>query len=297
MDRILVLLATYNGEKFLREQLDSIFSQKNVDVTVLVRDDGSSDKTKKILDEYKENKALSWYAGEHLSIQKGYFDLMKKAATTDYEFFAFSDQDDVWDADKLTLGISEIRDQKQAALYYCGQKLVDEQLRPIADHELNEKRSLQTRFVLSDFAGCTGVFNKRLLDEVVLFEPEYMLMHDTWILKVCLCLGGYVKVDTKPRVKYRQHGGNTIGLGRNLPSYLKQVKQYIFEYQVERQMHELAKGYGNRMVSPYEDMCKWMCKYKSNKTYKRNLLNKKYVDFCSKGLNLTYRLKVLINKL
>ena len=68
----------------------------------------------------------------------------------------------------------------------------------LSNHELNDKRTLITRFILSDFAGCTGVFNRELLNAVIQYEPQYMLMHDTWILKVCLCLNGKVFVDTKP---------------------------------------------------------------------------------------------------
>ena len=297
MEKVLVLLATYNGEKYLQEQLDSLFAQEGVEVSVLARDDGSSDGTKDILREYVERYPLSWYTGEHLNVQKGFYDLMKKAAKTEHLFFAFCDQDDVWDKDKLAIGIGAIRKRHGPALYYCGQKLVDEQRRLIATHELNRNRSLQTRFVLSDFAGCTGVFNRALLDETGVFEPEYMMMHDTWVLKVCLCLGGEVIVDPTPHLDYRQHGGNTLGLGRSLPAYCRQVEQYLNVYQVERQIRELYRGYGDRMVSPYKEMCLWICGYRENKEFRRKLLDRKNVDFCSTGLNLTYRLKVALNKL
>ena len=297
MDKILVLLATYNGEKYLREQLDSIYGQEGVDVAVLVRDDNSSDGTIKILNEYKNRKMLEWYTGDHLNVQKGYYNLMKKASKMDYQYFAFSDQDDVWDKDKLRIGVDAIKGKAIPALYYCGQRLVDENLKFIANHELNKKRSFLTRFVLSDFAGCTGVFNIELLHEVVKFEPEYMLMHDTWILKVCLCLGGTVTVDPGIHISYRQHGGNTVGLGRSIFAYLKQVNQYMNEYQVERQIRELVRGYGNRMISPYKEMSDWICNYRNNKMYKKYLLNRDNVDFCKKGLNLVYTLKICTNKL
>ena len=122
-------------------------------------------------------------------------------------------------------------------------------------------------------------------------------MHDTWILKVCLCLGGEVIVDPEPHMSYRQHGGNTVGLGRSVPAYLKQVRQYLYEYQVERQMHELKKGYSDRMISPYKELCDWMCNYRKSRKYKKELLNKDNVDFCNRGLNATYKLKVALNKL
>lgn len=101
---------------------------------------------------------------------------MKIGAKKTYNFFAFCDQDDVWDKDKLKIAVNSIKGLQGPALYYSGQRLVDENLKFIENHELNSNRTLKTRFVLSDFAGCTGVFNKALIDEIIKFEPKYMLM-------------------------------------------------------------------------------------------------------------------------
>lgn len=299
MKKILVVMATYNGEKYLAEQLESIFLQENIKIEILVRDDGSSDGTRKLLDRYQSERKLQWYTGEHLNVAKGYFDLMKKAADMEFDYIAFADQDDVWDADKLYIAVKMLEQVKNdvPALYYCGQRLVDGELNFIGDHELNNKRRLTTRFILSDFAGCTGVFNRALLNEVVKYEPRYMLMHDTWILKVCLCLGGEVFVDTKPHMSYRQHGGNTVGLGRSLPAYLRQVKQYLNEYKVEAQMQELLTGYSDKMTAEYKELVELVCTYRSSFSAKKKLLDKKRINFYNKGLNLTYDLKVLLNKL
>lgn len=299
MKRILVVMATYNGEKYLSEQLESIFSQKDITAEILVRDDGSRDSTQRLLDEYQNAGKLQWYTGEHLNVAKGYFDLMKKAAKREFDYVAFADQDDVWDSDKLYVATQKLDSVNYdvPALYYCGQRLVDGNLSYICDHELNDKRTLTTRFILSDFAGCTGVFNRALLNAVVEYEPRYMLMHDTWILKVCLCLGGKVFVDSKPHMSYRQHGGNTVGLGRSLPAYLKQVNQYLNEYHVEAQMRELLNGYSDRMVTEYKDLAELVCMYRKSFRSKKKLLNKKYIDFYNRGLNLTYDLKVVLNKL
>ena len=299
MKKILVVMATYNGEKYLSEQLESILAQRNVSVEILVRDDGSKDGTQDLLDKYKELGKLEWYTGKHLNVAKGYFDLMKTASKFNADYIAFADQDDVWDLDKLYVATQclDSVDKKTPALYYCGQRLVDGKLNFIADHELNSERSLTTRFVLSDFAGCTGVFNRVLLNAVIDYEPQYMLMHDTWVLKVCLCLGGKVFVDVKPHMNYRQHGGNTVGLGRSLWAYLKQVNQYLNEYHVEAQMQELLNGYEDRMVPQYKSLAKQICEYRKSVRIKRHLMDKKYINFYNKGLNLTYDLKVLLNKL
>lgn len=299
MKKVLVLMATYNGEKYLQEQLDSLYAQLDIDIDILARDDGSKDSTQKILEENSKTHKLAWYQGKHKNVSKGFFELMQKAAKLEYDFYAFCDQDDVWDPDKLKIAVTTIENnpENKPALYYSGQRLVDENLSFIEDHRLNDERTLKTRFVLSDFAGCTGVFNKILLSEVIKFEPEYMLMHDTWILRICLALGGKVVVDPEPRMNYRQHTGNTLGLGHSLGATLKQVRQYINEYQIERVTKELVRGYGDRMIPEYKELSTWICGYREKKEYKKKLLDKRNIDFCKRGLNITYWLKVSMNKL
>lgn len=297
MEKVLVLLATYNGEKYLQEQLDSLYMQEEVDVHILVRDDGSTDSTIDILEENSKNHNLDWYQGDHKNVSKSFFELMQKGAETKYELFAFCDQDDVWDSNKLKIAVERINKVNTMALYYCGQRLVNDQRVFIENHELNKNRTLKTRFVMSDFAGCTGVFNKKLLEEVIKYEPAYMLMHDTWIMKVCLCLGGSVYIDTNPRMDYRQHDKNTLGLGHSFKATIKQIDQYINEYQVEKVTKELLNGYGNRMVPEYKEICSWICKYKRDWKCKKKLLDRNNVDFCKFGLNIVFCIKVILNKL
>ena len=299
MKRILVIMATFNGEEFLKEQLDSILSQKEVEVVVLIRDDGSTDRTIEILSEYEKEGSIQWYTGPHLNVAKGYYELMKKAVSYDVDYIAFSDQDDVWDNDKLLVATNALDKYNKdlPCLYYCGQRLVDSSLNLIGEHVLNSRRNLKTRFILSDFAGCTGVFNTALLRTVLQYEPNYILMHDTWVLKVCLGVGGKVVVDPECHMQYRQHGHNAVGLGRDLFSYYKQVKQYINVYKVEPQMRELLKGYKNELTEEYFALAEACCNYKHNRESQKLLLDKSKIDFCATGLNLTYKLKVLLRKL
>lgn len=296
-DKVLILMATYNGEKYLQDQLDSLYHQQEVDLKILVRDDGSSDGTTDILKENAYAHPLEWYQGKHINVANGFYELMTQAMNYDINYIAFCDQDDVWDIDKMLIAVNSIRKYTGPSLYYSGQRLVDENLHLIEEHCLNKERSLKTRFVLSDFAGCTGVFNKALLNEVVKYKPDYMLMHDTWVLRVCLSLGGKVIIDTEPRMNYRQHSGNTLGLGHGLITTIRQVKQYLYEYHIEKLTRELICGYGNKMVPEYRELCNWICTYRNNKFSRNNLLNKNNIDFCNRGLNFTYWIKIKLNKL
>ena len=300
---ILVLLSTYNGEAYIKEQLDSLFSQKDVEVSVLVRDDGSSDGTHQILDSFKDRFSLEWYKGEHFGVQKSYMELMEMAASKDFDYFAFCDQDDVWDEDKLSVGLRRVRRCEERwgldvpILYYSGQHLVDKNLNLIEEHILKRHRTNYARFLVNDAAGCTEVFNRRLLDIAVQYEPGYMLTVDTWILKICLAVGGKMIVDPEAHLSYRQHGNNTVGVKRDIISKIRKSKNYISVQHVSRQMAELRTGYSDMIVDEYMEIINDVSMYKKSFRKKLSLLGirKFYLD--DLGLQIVYTLSVLFNKL
>ena len=92
--KVLILLSTYNGERYIKEQIESLLKQENVKVSILVRDDGSTDGTINILNEYQKQGKLKWYTGENLKPAKSFMNLVENAP--EYEYYAFCDQDDVW---------------------------------------------------------------------------------------------------------------------------------------------------------------------------------------------------------
>ena len=298
MKRVLVLMASYNGEKYIDAQLESLFSQEGVQVQVLVRDDGSSDTTKEKLAQWAEKADLQWYAGEHLNVQFGFYELMVKALEFDADYFTLCDQDDVWHPDKLRVAAVQLEQvpQEQPGLYYCGQRLVDAQLNEIGIHRLNEKRSVRTRFVCSDMAGCTAVMNRALLEKVAAYRPAYMRMHDLWLVKVCVGLGGQLLVDPAPHIDYRQHGNNTVGLKGGFRAKLTQAKKLIFEHDITRQMQELKAGYWEEITPEYRQVMEHIFASKHSLASKRKLLDKSYVDFHNKGVNAAFAIKVLLGK-
>ena len=106
MCSVLVMLSTYNGEKFLAQQLDSLYKQKKVDVFILVRDDGSNDKTLEILNQYKDKYGkMIVLAQSNIGVAQSFFSLMYYAVTEmpKFDFYAFCDQDDVWFENKLEI--------------------------------------------------------------------------------------------------------------------------------------------------------------------------------------------------
>ncbi len=296
---VTVLMASYNGKEYLEEQIKSLRRQQDVNVNVLIRDDGSTDGTTELLKQFEKEYGITWYTGEHFNVQRGYYDLLKTAGKDSGKYYAFCDQDDVWDDDKLSIAVGQLEKlpENVPALYYCGQRLVDQKLNFIANHKLNAKRNLPTRYVISDIAGCTAVFNRCLLEKLLEYEPDFMLMHDSWIFKVCLSLGGNIVIDEECHISYRQHGSNVAGIGTGIRGKLRQMKKYIFKFEIQRQVQELKKGYYNQMTEEYKKLTDIICDYQSVPAYKKRLLDKRYINFCNRGLNFTFFIKVLINKL
>ena len=294
---VTVVMATYNGEKYLKEQIDSILTQKGVSVNLLVRDDGSKDGTKQILDEYQSKGFLTWYTGEHLNVQKGYLDLLKHVGESDY--YAFSDQDDVWDEDKLLIAVTELDclPQDKPAMYYCGQRLVDENLKLISVHKIATDRSPHTNFLISNVAGCTAVFNKSLVVAVNSAEPEFILMHDSWLFKVCLALGGTYYADSSAHIDYRQHGGNVAGLNSGIKGKIKQAKRYIDVFEIQKQCKNLRECYADRMTEEYLKLTNDICDYNRSFSNWRKLMHRKDFDFRNGSLNGIVKIKIFLGKM
>lgn len=124
-DNIIVMMSTYNGEKYIKEQIESIFSQKGVNIKLIVRDDGSNDLTRNIVEGF-EDERIELISGENLGWKESFNELVRYAGTC--EFYAFSDQDDVWIPEKLKTGIAFIKGQTIPCLYYCDAMIADENL-------------------------------------------------------------------------------------------------------------------------------------------------------------------------
>lgn len=210
MDKVVVLLSTYNGEKYLEEQLLSLQGQVGVDVTVLVRDDGSTDSTTALLDKWSKKGFLSWYTGPNLGPARSFLDLLCNAPDADY--YAFCDQDDVWLPDKLHRAVQSLRScDGEYKLYLSPAILVDSSLNIIGELPLNYKFTVGEAVVTNPATGCTMLFNGNLKKLVEKYPPQVLEMHDEWVYKVCLFMNGTIYADKESRIYYRQHGNNVIG--------------------------------------------------------------------------------------
>lgn len=173
-----VVMSTYNGEKYLKEQIDSILSQEGVDVRLYIRDDGSSDRTTDILASYQEHKNVKIEKGNNLGFAKSFLTALDECDEADY--YAFSDQDDVWEKDKLSTAIEILEEESQSTpLLYCSAlQRVDENLNPLHVQSYHGLRiNLPSMLTRGRLAGCTFVFNNTLRN-LVKNAMKYILNKD-----------------------------------------------------------------------------------------------------------------------
>lgn len=210
---VTVLMSTYNGEKYLRQQIDSILKQENVNVNLFVRDDGSTDNTINILKEYQDKGLLTFYVSENVGPAHSFMQLIYDAPESDY--YAFSDQDDYWESNKLSVAVQNLNGKEDTpALFFSRTTLADENLKPFGSIEINPLLSFGESLVYEFIAGCTIVMNNTLRNVLTKYTPQYLPMHDTWVYSVALAIGGIVVFDKQSHILYRQHGHNTIGQGQ-----------------------------------------------------------------------------------
>lgn len=191
MKKVAVLMSTYNGENYLKEQVDSLITQVGVDVSITVRDDGSSDKTIEMLDGWQREGVLTYYVGPNLKPGRSFMDLIMVAPQADY--YAFCDQDDVWDSDKLVVAITRLEEMSEInkpVIYFSRTRLVDRNLVPISVRQRIHKPGLGAALMINPVTGCTEVFNSTLLSLLRRYKNENVYMHDGWSYRVCMAMGG-----------------------------------------------------------------------------------------------------------
>lgn len=207
--RVLVLMSTYNAEKFLIKQIESIKAQVGVEVDIFCRDDGSTDNTILLL----KSHAIEFYQGENLGPANSFMNLIEKCPN-DYDFYAFCDQDDYWYPEKLKNATERLsEDLKLPQLYYSAVNVTDENLNILyRSFKMIPDSFSELVFSCGIMQGCTQVFNKELLMVLREHKARDIAMHDYYITMLCKYVGGKIIADSEPQISYRQHATNTLGI-------------------------------------------------------------------------------------
>ncbi len=222
MKKVLVLMSTFNGIEFLEEQINSIFSQIGVEVDLLIRDDGSSDGSREYLWSYREkfNDVMRIIKGQNIGAKKSFLELIC-VAKDEYDFYAFADQDDIWDEDKLISAVRLLeKENMKMPLIYASpvREFKGGEVGKVYFNESNQF-TFGNFLIKNYFPGCTMVFNGRLKQLVRSCDisqlPSYPL-HDHWLNLICTGCGGKVIMDTEPHILYRIHDRNEVGIRKNI---------------------------------------------------------------------------------
>lgn len=304
MSKILVLLSSYNGEKYLGEQLDSLVSQTGVHITILVRDDGSTDGTRELLEKYQEKfpgKIIVDLA-DNVGCTGSFFALMKLAAEKygDFDYYAFSDQDDVWLPDKLKVAASALDSiENHIKLYYCNPQLVDSNLKPLHSTPLIAKRSLEEAFILQPCIGCSMVFSKDLLNKASMINPNKTDIHDTWTYRVCLSLGGEIVFDHNALILYRQHSSNVIGRSQGFKTkWQRRLKKFFSTYRFRSgQAQLLLDTYDEEIPDREREILSTISNYHDCFGQKLKIIFDKNYSSNYRTHNLMFKIAILFGKI
>lgn len=212
---VTVLLSTYNGMKYVEQQIESVLGQKGVQVNLLIRDDGSHDDTVMLLREYaNRDKRVSVVEGENLGPALSFLELLRLSPPSD--FFAFCDQDDYWLPGKLEAAVDQLCTTIELpSLYFSNTTYTDDKLIVIGESNLNPRLTLGSALISNSATGCTIVFNGALRELALLSLPTELYMHDWWLYTYALAQGAIIHFDTRSFIFYRQHGNNVVGAGKS----------------------------------------------------------------------------------
>ena len=297
--RVCVLLSTYNGEKYLDEQLDSLIRQENVDIDILVRDDGSTDSTCRILEQWQQKGLLRWYSGGNKGFAMSFMDLVHNS--DGYDYYAFCDQDDIWLPNKLDVAIGHLAMLQNPNKLYCSNAFY---FKNGENYGLIKKHipeyNIYTCLLKNIAPGCTMVFNsglKRILSSKM---PQSIIAHDFWVYQVAV-LFGEVFYDGNSCILYRQHENNQIGAKTGIVEKWKRriTSLFISSEKGSRalQAKELLKCYDDAMDLKTHQTVSCVAEYKKNIWTRSKLFFNGRFTMGRPVNNVLLRMRIVLGKL
>ena len=231
-----ILLSTYNGEKYLAAQLDSIIQQNYPHWKLLVRDDGSSDKTVLILDsyiqKYPDKITLLNDNDGNIGYSNSFSKLLRQSSA---DYVMYCDQDDYWHTDKISTMLSVMLEEegkwhRTAHLVFSDLQMADSELKVTSQSFLKMMRyssrmNARVFFLKNYIPGCAMLFNRMLISQA-LKTNNIINLHDQWLMMVCSSVGKITCV-SKPLIRYRLHDNNAIGFIEQHATFFKRFLVFL----------------------------------------------------------------------
>ena len=285
---VIVICSTFNGQKYLKEQIDSLFHQSYKDFKLLFRDDGSVDGTKEILSSCNIELLFS---SENLGVKKSFETLLKYASeNSDAKYFVFCDQDDVWNHDKIERTLEKMHELENLygdnipLLVHSDLEVVNEKLETLSssmwksEHINPRANTLNKLLMQNTITGCTMMINRTLAMKSLSISSK-AIMHDWWIGLIATTFGkiGFVEEST---IKYRQHGKNDTGAKNydykfiinklkkfsdiNIDKNITQSEEFLKEYkdQLDEKSKIMLEDFSTIKEKPYLQRISIILKYR-----------------------------------
>lgn len=299
-----ILMATYNGETYLREQIESILNQTYQDIRLIISDDCSKDKTREIITEYekKDKRVKSYFQEKNLGYVKNFEFLLTKVEN---DIYMLSDQDDVWLLEKVEHTYQKLK-ETEADLVFTDLEVVDKDLKMVYPSfndymKLTRKikkysKDYRLQYLYNCVTGCTLMSKKKFINKIIPIptESKYAI-HDTWIATVVINNGKVAYLDEKT-ILYRQHGHNQVGADKVSHGFekLDQVRELfievklglfttyvkndrIFNEKLKKQNKEALEYFKMLKEKKYVNFRKWSI---FHKLYKNETILYYLINFC-----------------
>lgn len=273
MDKVAIIMSTYNGEKYIQEQIDSILAQEGIEPVLFIRDDGSKDSTVDIIEDYSSRclNVIFQNRGDiqNFGVKKSFLLLLKWVVDNypDINYLSFADQDDFWEKDKLVEAVKMHRGESKW-LYFSNKTAVDENLNILYTEHLVYHADCLEIFWGSQASGCTMLFS-HMLAKIVLEHSdtpnEIDLIHDSLMYRAAHVVGATISFDERSFIKYRQHGHNVIGIeqstktNKDWKGLLKKSPHFISDLSAR-----LRGNYRDELSDEGKKYLDLVCSYRSN---------------------------------
>ncbi|GIP06876.1 glycosyl transferase [Paenibacillus lautus] len=265
MKKVQVLLSAYNGEQYISEQIQSILNQTHAAVSILIRDDGSTDKTMELLDQWVTTHPdkIKLIKGTNVGVVSSFFELLR-AADAEADYYCFCDQDDVWLDHKVEHAIARLDSSiytEVPAMVFTSTYLTDDKLNRKGawpKHPAQEPSFFNALYE-NIAIGATITMNRsarNLFINSQSVDSQKVLMHDWWFYLLVSAFGTVI-YDNKPSMLYRQHNNNVVGGSNSLVGKLKSkwasFKRHTGKDLLHKQASEFDRIYGSRLTGEQKE--------------------------------------------
>ncbi len=302
---VAILLCTYQGQKYIKDQLNSFISQTYKKWNLYVSDDNSFDKTLNITKKFKEkiNDKRIVYTGPSSGFAAHFFALTENEDIK-ADFYAWSDQDDIWRRHKLMRAVNWLRKQpKNHPAVFCSRTcLVDKNNKIIGFSPLFEKpKTFKNALVQNVGGGNTMVFNQKARELFLKVEKEFEIISHDWLMyQIVSGCGGRVFYDYSPLVRYRQHDSNVVGQNNTWKARYKRFRMILngrYRYWNHQNIEILKSLKSELTPSNYKTLKIWITLRQSSLIKRIYLLKKSGIYRQTFFENITLYIAAFLGKL